>query len=242
MISDLRRTTFDVAWKIQRIMYSPGFWVCMEDWLAEIIKHPGKGHELMENCILRSDSAKPEIRRNCEPKITRHDNLGRIFSREGLAVIFFDGFPSWMETPWGEWWCWERPDAGLGPRNRYSSTNCQERFLEKVLIEEPNNPSQHHYRIRQFESIPLPRQEGIGINQLPQEEIAARQAEWITLCQEMNPPRFPHWYLYIEAGVDIPVNHPDYEYAQKQLSTYRGQSLQSWSPLSVYALKHPPAS
>ncbi len=244
-ISEARRQTFKAAWEIQRMMYGEGFWMSELAFLDD--PKPGERRrtkvEILGDCVGRSDrNSRSENQSNCEPQMgeSHGGRFGRILSREGLMVIWSRGFPTWMETPWGEWWCWAEygPGHSMG---HYASIKYHQEFLSRVRVEKEPDGRSHveHSVLRQVGEIILPKHSRVGGDELPKEEMVARSAEWVMLCEEMQPQRFPYWFTYVQGNLPIPKNHPHYEYAQKEISGYRKYNESGMR--AQYAAKHAPA-
>jgi len=240
IITESRRQAFLVAWRIQQMMYESGFFRSIEQLVAGERQEPCG---LLGNVVLRSDRCKkPEYRPNCEPKIRTHNSLGHIFTNEGLGVIFHHGRPAWMETRWGEWWCWEHSGPTADPHTHFGGWKEEDLFLSRVKITNDVVRRGEHpvrYMLSHVEGVELPPYEQAYGYTMQHEESQSRTAEWIMLCESMQPPRYPHWMAYVEANLPIPNNHPDYNYAQAELEYYRDPQVHG--PLSEYARVHNPA-
>ncbi|MBP9822009.1 MAG: hypothetical protein KBC81_01005 [Candidatus Pacebacteria bacterium] len=223
-ISEERRKTFQAAWLIRNMMYQEGFWLseCAlfdEPSPREIGRHKS---QMMRDYLGQSDrNPASENRPNCEPTMNTGP-INSIFSLEGLMVMWAGGLPKWMETPWGEWWCWSEPGPGWKGSEQWASQKYIDLFLTKVSVDTKQFARGRFSRcaIRQAGGVFIPQHKECIAPELGEGECRIRSAEWITLCQEMSPPRFPHWHKYVEADLPIPDNHPQYTQADKILSQY----------------------
>ncbi|HUQ30180.1 MAG TPA: hypothetical protein VM103_01530 [Candidatus Paceibacterota bacterium] len=237
MISSERKDTFEAVWKIQRMMYRPGLF---RSYTVRERREPGT--PFLGDCVERSDrKTSDQFRTNCEPAIGRkEDRLGRIFAREGLVVKFHHGIPSWMETPWGEWWCWN--DCGPGEPMLFGNGKEEAEFRHRVVIDGAESRRGSHlssYVIRQVENLVIPAFEWCARDHLSAAERRQRNIEWIELCEGMTPKRYPHAVHYIDADLALPKKHPQYAETIRSVR-FQGRTDVS-GPWTQYAHKHYPA-
>ncbi len=222
------------------MMYTEGFFQPMLYNRPESVGSRPKTHHL-EDVIARSDTAENRMNRlNAEPMLRHHEPaLGVIFSREGLLVAFDKGWPIRMETPWGEWYCWE----GMTRRIRHWTNRSEENnFMAQVGIDQANffrGTEISTYPITEMSGKKLPPHEQCGQEDITADEANMRAAEWITLCEAMTPKRYPHWFKYIEADLPLPPEHPDLYAAKEKIAFYR--KYHDYGPRKAYFDKHFPA-
>ena len=207
-----RHATFKAAWQIQSMVFEEGMFGDSFDF--------SHNRRRLENGVKHSDLQKSEFRYYREPKIRPFPpgNLGTIFTKEGLVVIWNDdGEPVWMETPWGEWWCWDKHGPGQGRHSDSFGLKEKGYFLSQVeLYLDPDSVQRGQpplrdgrSRIRRVGGIELPFPNNVGGHEVENEEGERLAAEWVHLCEEMEPKRYPVWAKYVEADLPLPEDPPD---------------------------------
>lgn len=94
------QTTFNAMWALAEAVFAPGYWVRETDTdeFDRRIKVARTEEERVETTVL-DDHTSHVI------PLTGHMS---VCTTGGLMIDFTDGWPAWIETPWGEWECFGR--------------------------------------------------------------------------------------------------------------------------------------
>jgi len=105
--------------------------------------------------------------------------IGAIWTTGGLAVYTHRARPHWIETPWGEWPCWDMPWSGV---ERFGPIDTLERLRSTLEIDEVGGQHGRIWAIHSVGDIQLPPY-GHDYSQCPRPH-----EEWAELCLAHDPP------------------------------------------------------
>jgi hypothetical protein len=105
--------------------------------------------------------------------------IGAIWTTGGLAIHIHRARPHWIETPWGEWPCWDMPGSGV---DRFGPVDTLERLRHTLDINKGKGQHGGIWAVRSVGEVKLPLYEH-GYSQQPR-----RLEEWAELCLAHDPP------------------------------------------------------
>ncbi len=190
------RQTFKAAWILSQLVFEEPFWCRANspEGLKEWFKRKKKSPYL------------DDFTSSCVP-ITLNSAF---LTTGGIALHVVASSPVYMETPWGEWYCWKKKPGEFSIETAYTfiaslDVDWENRWADprvKADFDRGYVRMECFLPLRSVRGIPLPTYDYRRANNKETRE------EWVNLCDEAGPPAIAPIFAYEYLKKEPPKNHP----------------------------------